>query len=89
MLRASLEGSGLWGRMGICICMAESLCYSPETTKTLLIGYTPIQNKKFKVWEKIKVVTKKKILMTHYNTAVLLLCGLNGLFVTITRKESL
>ena len=26
--------------------MAESLCSSPETTTTLLTGYTPIQNKK-------------------------------------------
>ena len=40
-----------WGRMDICICMAESLCCSPETTTTLLIGYIPIKNKKFKVWE--------------------------------------
>jgi len=32
-------------------CMAESLHCSPETTTTLLISYTPIQNKKFKVWE--------------------------------------
>ena len=30
--------------MGTCICMAESLHCSPETTTTLLIGYTPIQN---------------------------------------------
>ena len=29
------------------ICVAESLCCSPETITTLLIGYTPIQNKKF------------------------------------------
>ena len=29
------------------VCMAESLHYSPETI-TLLIGYTPMQNKKFK-----------------------------------------
>ena len=29
-------------------CMAESLCCSPETITTLLISYTPIQNKKFK-----------------------------------------
>ena len=29
------------------ICMAESLCCSPETTTTLLIGYTPTQNKIF------------------------------------------
>ena len=30
------------------IYMAESLCYSPETITTLLINYTPKQNKKFK-----------------------------------------
>ena len=30
--------------MDTCICMAESLCCSPETTTTLLICYTPIQN---------------------------------------------
>ena len=30
------------------ICMAESLCCSPETITALLIGYTPIQNKKLK-----------------------------------------
>ena len=29
--------------------MAESLNYTPETTTILFIGYTPIQNKKFKV----------------------------------------
>ena len=29
------------------ICMAESLPCSPETTTTLLIGYTLVQNKKF------------------------------------------
>ena len=37
--------------MDTCIYMAESLYCPPETT-TLLIGYTPIQNKKFKVWGK-------------------------------------
>ena len=31
---------GVWGRMDTCICMAESLCYSPETITTLLISYT-------------------------------------------------
>ena len=30
--------------------MAESLHCSPETTITLLIGYTPKQNKNVKVW---------------------------------------
>ena len=50
MLCVRLDGRGVWGRMDTRICMAESLCYSPETTTTLLIGYTPIQHKKFKVW---------------------------------------
>ena len=50
MLCGSLDGRGVWERMDTCICMAESLCCSPETTTTLLTGYTPVQNKKFKVW---------------------------------------
>ena len=44
---ASQEGRRSWGKMDTCICMAESLCCSPETTTTLLIDYTSIQNKKF------------------------------------------
>ena len=45
MLYASLDGKGVWGRMDICVCIAESLCCSPGIITTLLIGYTPIQNK--------------------------------------------
>ena len=48
MLCGSLDGRGAQGRMGSLICMAESLCFSSETSTTLLIGYTPIQNKKLK-----------------------------------------
>ena len=40
----SLDGSGVWGRIGTCICVAEPLHCSPETITSLLIGYTPIQN---------------------------------------------
>ena len=40
--------------MNTCIYMAESLHCSLESATTLLIGYTPIQNKKFKVWKKRK-----------------------------------
>ena len=47
MLHHSLDGRGVWGRMETCICMTESLHYSPETITTLLIGYRQIQNKKF------------------------------------------
>ena len=32
----------VWGRMDTCICMAESLHCSTETTTTLLIDYNPI-----------------------------------------------
>ena len=49
VLRASLDGRGVWEGRDTCVCMAESLCCSPETTPVLLIGYTPIQNKNFKV----------------------------------------
>ena len=34
--------------MDTCVCMAKSLHCSPEAITTLLSGYTPIQNKKFK-----------------------------------------
>ena len=52
MLCASLDSRVGGERMHICICAAESLHYSPETTTTLLNSYTPIQNKKFKVYFK-------------------------------------
>ena len=47
-LCGSLDGRGAWGRMDACICMAESLNCPPETSTTLLLSYTPIQNKKSK-----------------------------------------
>ena len=37
-----------WGRIHTCLCMAESHWCLPETIMTLLIGYTPLQNNKFK-----------------------------------------
>ena len=47
MLCGTLDGRGVWRRVDTCICLAESLHRSPETI-ILLIGYTSIQNKKFK-----------------------------------------
>ena len=44
----SLDRRVVWGRMNTYICIAESLCSLPETITTLLTGYTPIQNKKYK-----------------------------------------
>ena len=46
MLCGSLDGSGVWGRMDTCVCMAQSLCCPPETTMSS-VEYTPLQNKKF------------------------------------------
>ena len=40
--------------MDTCICVAESLPCSPETSITLLIGFTPIQNKNFLKIEHLK-----------------------------------
>ena len=48
MLYGSLDGRGDWGRMDTSICVAVSLYYPAETIKSLLIGYTPLQNKKLK-----------------------------------------
>ena len=62
MFCAILDGSGVWRRMDTCICMAESLCCSPETIITLLISYNPIQNKKFKVLKNKISRDKGKIL---------------------------
>ena len=36
----------VWRRMDTCICVAEPLCCSAEIITTLLIAYTPVQNKK-------------------------------------------
>ena len=55
VLCGSLDWGGVCRRMDTCICVAESLRCSPEAITTLLISYTPIQNKKFKVWNKEKV----------------------------------
>ena len=38
MLGGSLDGKGIWGENGSCICIAESLCCPPETITTLLIS---------------------------------------------------
>ena len=35
-------GKELGKRIDTCICMTESLCYTPETNTTLLINYTPV-----------------------------------------------
>lgn len=45
MLCGSQDGRGVWGRRDTCICMAEPLPCSRETTTTLLISSTPRQNK--------------------------------------------
>ena len=45
---AAWMGGAFAGRTDTCVCMAESLCFSPESITTLLISGTPIQNKKLK-----------------------------------------
>ena len=56
MLYPSLNERGVWGRIDTSIGMVESICYSPETVKTLLISYTPVQNKMFKEKEQVYVI---------------------------------
>lgn len=44
VLRGSLNGR-VWGRMNTDICMAESLCWLPETYITLLVAILQPKNK--------------------------------------------
>ena len=61
VLCASLGGKGLWWRLDTCVSMVESLPCLPETTTTLLIGYTPIQN----VFGVKKIKIKKKVTLKN------------------------
>ena len=53
------NGRGVWGRMGTCICMTESLRCSLETITTLLIVCFPIKNA-FGVKNKILQILQDK-----------------------------
>ena len=46
--------------MDTCICMAESLLYSPEIVTILLFGDIPIKNKKLKKKKQNRATKKKK-----------------------------
>ena len=48
------------------VCRAESLLCSPKTIKTLLISYTPVQNKKFR--KEKRVLEKKGTSLTIIKT---------------------
>ena len=58
------EFGGEWTDMCICVAESESFRCSPETVTTLLIGYTPIQNKKFKEKRRKPNSNKKSTLTT-------------------------
>ena len=64
MLCASLDGSGVWGRIDSCICMAESLSFLPETMTTLLIGCTQYKIKSLefetKIWMDLEMIILSK-----------------------------
>ena len=66
MLCGSLDGRGVWQRTDTCLNMIESLNCSLETITTLLIGYTPIQNKSV-----LKI--NKKILCIYYSIRIIFL----------------
>ena len=44
IIRGSLDRRDVWWKLDLYTCMTESLCCSPETVTTLLIGHTPRQN---------------------------------------------
>ena len=67
VLCCSLDGMEFGGRWIHGYRMDESLCCPSETITTLLIGCTPIQNKKL---NKIKREREKKSLRLHGSSAV-------------------
>ena len=57
MLCGGLGGRGVWGRMDMCGYVWLSLFYCPpETKRTLLTDYNPIQNTQFKTNKQVHVV---------------------------------
>ena len=69
-LCASVDGRWVWRRMNVCVCVTETLCCSPETTTTLLIDYTLIQNK--------QSLKKKKLLCFYNRLEIISLCIVNS-----------
>ena len=55
----------IWGRMAMCIHTAESLHCTPEIITTLLIGHTPIQNKRLKKPTKMQNHAAVHLKLTH------------------------
>ena len=53
VLGASLGGRGVWGRMDACICTAQYLHCSPETTTTLLIPLLQFKTRSLKFEKKM------------------------------------
>ena len=60
MLCGSLDGRRVWGGMNTYIYMAESLPSSPEIITMLLIGYTLLENKTFKLKKKKEMFCGKE-----------------------------
>ena len=48
MFYGSLAGRGVWGEVDTRVCMAESVCCSPETITALLIGFSNIKKRNFR-----------------------------------------
>ena len=48
-------GRRVWGRMDTCICMVESLCYSPKTISTLFVNWLYSNTKQKVFFFKVKL----------------------------------
>ena len=69
MVDGSLDGTRVWGRMDTCICMAKSLCCSPETITMLLVSSTsmPSELPRKPYWrQKEKRETEEEMVGWHH-----------------------
>ena len=75
VIYASLDGMGVRGRMDTCICMAESLHCSPETTTTLLIGLSQNKKKYLKLKKKMSCILNGTLLLLLSRLSHVQLCA--------------
>ena len=68
------------------MCMAESFDGSPETVTTLLTGYTPVQNKKFKKNESMHKEDVMCVCVCVYTLYIYIYMELNGILLSHKKR---
>ena len=78
LLCGSRYGRGVWGTMDTCICMTESLCYSPETIRTRLSAIPQYKIKSLKKYNIKEILPQcmSKSVMPIFSSKTFIVSGL-------------